>query len=185
MASSRTQTIERVAYSNEQIVNAATDRWGEVAQEVKPASPYPIQVPEGPTIVIMPLTRRRRKALKAAQAAYLMVGAQLAEAQNTAEERDGDGNVTKAATSQATIDRISRLLDDAEYAYDKALFGDVVDEVIELFDDLDEAYWDAMYLDVHAALVNRVELPEDVCSKCGQKVGEEADGEGKDESSST
>lgn len=175
MAASKAETLQaRAVYSNDQIVHAATDRWGLVAEEVKPADPYPIQVPNGDTIVILPLTRRRRKALKAAQAAYLLVGAQLAEAQNADAEKQAD---------QGTVSRISKLLDEAEYAYDKALFGDVVDEVIELFDDLDEAYWDAMYLDVHNALVNRVETPEDVCSKCGQKVGEEPEGAGKDESS--
>lgn len=154
-----------VAYSNEQIINAATGRWGEVASEVKPAEPYVIDRPDGDPIVIQPLTRRRRKALKAAQAAYLMVGAQLAEVQN-------DPN----STDQGLISRISKLMDEAEYEYDKALFGeDVVDEIVAYYDELDEAFWDAMYQDVHDQLVNRVKPP------APDEVTE--DGEGKEQSS--
>lgn len=163
-----------IAYTNEQIVNAATGTWGERAAEVKPAEPLDINVPgdEGVVITITPLTRRRRKALKASQAAYLMVGAQLAEAQN------------KADADQSTISRIQSVMDEAEIAYDDALFGDQRQAVYDMFDDIDEAYWDAMYQLVHDQLVNRVELPEDVCSKCGQKVeqDDEVDG-GKGQSS--
>lgn len=163
-----------VAYTNDQIVSAATGRWAEVAQEVKPAEPYIIERPDGDPIVIQPLTRRRRKALKAAQAAYLMVGAQLAEVQN---EQTGD---------QGTISRVSKLLDEAEHEYDKALFGaDVVDDIVAYYDELDEAYWDAMYQDVHDKLVNRVTPPEGTCSKCGQEIPDAVteDGEGKEQSS--
>jgi hypothetical protein len=153
-------------YSNDQIVSAATGRWGEVAHEVKPADPYPIARPEGDPIVITPLTRRRRKKLKAAQASYLMVGAQLAEVQN---DQKAD---------QSTITRIQTLMEEAEYAYDSALFGDVVDEVYGFFDDLDEAFWDSMYSDIHDKLVNRADVPEDICAKCGQKL--EKDDEAKE-----
>jgi hypothetical protein len=168
-----------VVYTNEQIINAATGHWGEIAQEIKPAEPYQIDRPGGDPIVILPLTRRRRKKLKAAQAAYLMIGAQLTEAQT-------------ADADQATITRISKILDEAEYEYDSALFGEgVVDEVQEYFDDLQEEFWDAMYQDVHDKLVNRVQQPEDVCPKCHQKiggdeeVGEGEEGPGKEPSSST
>jgi hypothetical protein len=161
----RAQAItSQVAYTNDQIINAATGRWGEIAQEIKPADPYVITKPDGETITITPLTRRRRKALKAAQAAYLMVGAQLAEIQN---EQTGD---------QGVVSRVSKLMDEAEYAYDQALFGDdVVDEIVAYYDDLDEAFWDAMYQDVHDQLVNRAKPPavEDVTE----------DGEGKERSS--
>lgn len=157
-------------YTNEQILNAATGRFGEVANEMKLAEPYVITVPDGDPIVIAPLTRRRRKAMKAAQAGYMLIGAQLADAQ-----RDNTAD-------QGTISRIENLMEEAERAYDVALFGDKLDEVYAYFDDLQEEFWDAMYTDIHNALVNRVELPEGVCSKCGQTV---EDGEGKDESSST
>jgi hypothetical protein len=164
-------------FTNEQIVNAATGHWGEVAHEVKQAEPYVIKVPDSDKEIVVPvLTRRRRKSLKATQATYLMMGAQLAEIVNA-----GDAD-------QSTISRVQEVYDEAEGAYDKALFGDAYDEVIEFFDELPEEWWDAMYQAVHDKLVNRVEPPEDVCSKCGQKVGGEDDeegGEGKDESSST
>lgn len=165
-----------VVYTNDQILNAATGQWGERAHEVKPAEPYHIQVPDGEDIIVPPLTRRRRKALKTAQAAYLLVGAQLAEAEN-------EGNA-----EQSTITRIQSLMEEAEVAYDDALFGEVRGAVYDFYDDLDEVWWDAMYADVHAKLVNRVELPEDVCSKCGHKAekeGDDEDGEGKGASSST
>lgn len=157
-------------YTNEQIINAATGRWSEVAHEIKPAEPYIITKPDGGQIVVAPMTRRRRKKMKAAQASYMLIGGQLADAQreNTAD--------------QGTISKIENLMEEAERAYDEALFGDVLQEVYDFFEDLQEEFWDAMYVDIHNALVNRVELPEDVCSKCGQKV---EDAEGKDESSST
>lgn len=159
--------------TNEQIVSAATGRWGEVVNEIKAAEPYEIDTPEGmDNIVIAPLTRRRRKKMKAAQAAYMLVGAQLAEAQN------------EGTADQGTISRIENLMEEAERAYDDALFGEACQAVYDYFDDLQEEYWDGMYTDIHNALVNRVDLPEDVCSKCGQKVESEVD-EGKEESSST
>ena len=166
-----------VSYTNDQIIGAATGRWGEVAHEIKPADPYHIQIPGGDDIVISPMTRRRRKALKTAQAAYLMVGAQLAEAE-------------KAGTAdQGIISRIQGIMEEAETAYDDALFGDAREAVYDYYDDLDEAFWDAMYTDVHAALVNRVDTPEDVCSKCGQEIktgDEDKEPEaGKGDSSST
>lgn len=163
-----------VVYTNQQILDAATGKWGEVAHEVKPAEPIDVTVPDGSgtVITITPLTRRRRKALKTAQATYLMVGGQLAEAQ-----RDGDAN-------QSTISKVESVMEQAEVAYDDALFGDKRQAIYDLFDDLDEAYWDAMYQLVHDQLVNRVEIPEDICSKCGQKVETEG-AEGKGESSST
>lgn len=171
------RTATPVAVTNEQIVSAATGRWGEVAAELKPADPYVLTKADGTTITISPLTRRRRKALKAAQAAYLMVGAKLAEAQ---EENTAD---------QGTISRINATLDEAERAYDEALFGgkEVTDEITEYFDDLQEEFWDAFYQDVHDALVNRVTPPEGVCPRCGQEIEGAAteDGEGKDSSSST
>lgn len=157
-------------YTNEQIVNAATGRFGEVASELKLAEPYVINKPDGSTITISPLTRRRRKKMKSAQASYLLTGAQLAEAQN------------QGTADQGTLSRIEQLLEDAEKAYDEALFGDVCQEVYDYFEDLQEEFWDAFYADIHNALVNRVELPEDICSKCGQKV---EDDEGKEQSSST
>lgn len=157
-------------FTNEQILKAATGRFGEVASEVKLAEPYPITKPDGTTITISPLTRRRRKKLKAAQAAYLLTGAQLAEVQN------------QGTADQGTISRIEQVMAEAERAYDEALFGDAVQDVYDYFEDLQEEFWDAMYEDIHNALVNRVELPEDVCSKCGQKV---EDAEGKEPSSST
>lgn len=161
-----------VVYTNDQIVSAATGQWGEVASEIKIPEPLVINIPESDkSLTIYPLTRRRRKALKAAQAAYMMVGAQLAEAQNA-----GD-------VDQSVITRIESTLEEAEQAYDKALFGEQYDEVIEFFDDLDEAWWNGMYNSVHEKLVNRVEPPEDACPKCGRPYDE--DGEGKDESSST
>lgn len=161
-------------FTNEQIVSAATGRWGEVASEVKLAEPYVIEKADGGKITIAPLTRRRRKALKAAQAAYLLSGAKLAEAENN------------NTSDQGTITRIQLLLDQAEEAYDKALFGDdVYKEVHEYFEDLQEEFWNAMYQDVHDKLVNRVEPPEDVCSKCGHQLEREEGEEGKDESSST
>lgn len=157
-------------FTNEQIINAATGRFGEVAHDIKLAQPYQIDKPDGDPIIIAPLTRRRRKKLKASQAAYLLTGAQLAEVQN---EQNAD---------QGTISRIENILSDAERAYDEALFGDACDEVYDYFEDLQEEFWDAMYADIHDALVNRMELPEDVCSKCGQKI---EDAEGKEPSSST
>jgi hypothetical protein len=160
-------------YTNDQIINAATGRWGEVAQEVKLAEPYVIGRPDDQDpIIVAPLTRRRRKALKAAQAAYIMLGAQLVKIQ---EDQTAD---------QGTIDRINSTMEEADETYNKALFGDAYDAVVALYEDLQEELWDAMYNDLHAALVNRVALPEDVCPKCGQKV-EVAGEEGKDESSST
>ena len=159
-----------VFYTNDQIVNAATGRWAEVVSELKAAEPYIIDRPDADTIVIQPLTRRRRKALKAAQAAYLMVGAQLAEAQN-----EGTAN-------QSTLTRIQQVLEDAEKEYDKALFGDAFDDVYDYYEDLQEEFWDAMYQDVHDTLVNRVQLPSDSCPKCGRK---NEDDEGKEQSSST
>lgn len=156
--------------TNEQIVNAATGRWGEIAQEVKPAEPYQIDRPNGDPIIVTPLTRRRRKKLRAAQAAYMLTGAQLAEAQ-----RDGTAD-------QGTLSRIENLMEEADDSYNEALFGDAWKDVEEYFEELQEEFWDAMYTDIHNALVNRVDLPEDVCSKCGQTI--EVD-EGKDESSST
>lgn len=157
-------------FTNEQIVNAATGRWSEVAHEIKPAEPYVIDRPEGDPITISPITRRRRKKMKAAQAAYLLIGAQLADAQ-----RDNTAD-------QGTLSRIENTMEEAERAYDEALFGDQCEAVYDYFDDLQEEYWDAMYSDIHNALVNRVELPEGTCPKCGQTV---EDAEGKDESSST
>ncbi|QFP94186.1 tail assembly chaperone [Mycobacterium phage JoieB] len=149
-------------YTNEQIVSAATGRWGEVAHEIKPAEPYVIDKPDGSQIVVTPLTRRRRKAMKAAQAAYMLIAAQLADVQ-----REGTAD-------NGIISRIETQMEEAERAYDVALFGDVCDEVYEFFEDLQEEFWDAMYSDIHNALVNRVELPEDICSKCGQKVEDAA-----------
>jgi len=160
-----------VIYTNEQIVNAATGRWGEAANDVKLAEPYTIGKPDDTEIVITPLTRRRRKALKAAQAAYLMLGAQLMQVQND------------ETADQATISRIQGLIDEADATYNKALFGDAYDEIVEFYEDQQEEFWDAMYQSVHDALVNRVELPEGVCSKCGHKAEDED--AGKDESSST
>ena len=156
-------------FTNEQIINAATGRFGEVVNELTIAEPYRIDRVDQEPIIVAPLTRRRRKKMKAAQASYMLITAQLAEAQreNTAD--------------QGTISKIENLMSEAERAYDEALFGDACDEVYEYFEDLQEEFWDAMYTDIHNALVNRVELPEDVCSKCGQKV----ESEGKDESSST
>jgi hypothetical protein len=163
-----------VSYTNDQIVSAATGRWGEAANEIKLAEPYVIDRPDGDPITITPLTRRRRKALKSAQAAYIMLGAQLAEVTN---DQTGD---------QATVTRIQALIDDADDTYNKALFGeDVYQEIVDYFENLPEEFWDAFYIDVHNALVNRVELPEDVCSKCGQQIGGDDGVEGKDESSST
>jgi len=157
--------------TSEQIINAATGRFGEVASELKLAQPYVIDKPDGSQIVVSPLTRRRRKKLKAAQAAYLLTGAQLAEIQNG------------GTADQGTISRIEQVMAEAERAYDEALFGaDAIDAVYDYFEDLQEEFWDVFYADVHNALVNRIELPEDVCSKCGQKV--EVD-EGKEQSSST
>jgi hypothetical protein len=163
-------------YSNDQIVSAATGHWGEVAQEVKPAEPYIIKVPESDHEIVVPvLTRFRRKKLKASQATYLMMGGQLAE---VAKEGSPD---------QATISRIQGMIEEAEGAYDQALFGDVYDEVIEFFDPLDEVWWDAMYAAVHEKLVNRAVVPEDTCPRCGQAIGDEKEeGEvGKEQSSST
>ena len=157
-------------FTNEQILNAATGRFGEVASEIKLAEPYVITKADGATITITPLTRRRRKKLKAAQAAYLLTGAQLAEVQN-----EGTAN-------QGTISRIEQVMDEAERAYDEALFGDAVDEVYDYFENIQEEFWDAMYADVHNALVNRVDLPDDACPRCGQTL---EDSVGKEESSST
>lgn len=165
-------TRKTVVITNEEIINAAAGRWGEVVSELKAADPYVIQRPNADDIVISPLTRRRRKALKAAQAAYLMVGAQLAEAQ-----QDGTAD-------QNTISRIQTILDEAEYEYDKALFGDACDAVYDYYEDLQEEFWDAMYQDVHNALVNRVVPKEDVCSKCGQQI-DDGETEGKEDSSLT
>lgn len=169
-SSAKAGKSRQVYYTNDQIVNAATGRWAEVVSELKAAEAYTITRPDADPIVISPLTRRRRKALKAAQAAYLMVGAQLAEAQN-----EGTAN-------QSTLTRIQQVLEDAEQEYDKALFGDAFEDVYDYYEDLQEEFWDAMYQDVHDALVNRVKLPEDICPKCGRK---NEDDEGKEPSSST
>jgi len=151
--------------TNQQIISSATGRWGEVAQEIKPAEPYVIDRPDGDPIVVLPLTRRRRKKMKAAQAAYMLIGAQLADAQ------------TEGTADQGTLSRIENTMSEAERTYDEALFGDACQEVYDFFEDLQEEFWDAMYTDIHAALVNRVELPEDVCSKCGHQVeGDEGKG---------
>lgn len=163
----------KTVYSNTQIVDAATGRWGEIAQDIKPAEAYVIARPDGEALVIEPLTRRRRKAMKAAQATYIMIGAQLADAQNA---KDAD---------QSTISRIEKLMGEAEEAYDKALFGDIWRDIYDYFEDLQEEFWDAMYQDVHDKLVNRVPMPEGICSKCGQEVTVEGASEGKDESSPT
>jgi len=163
--------VTQVVYTNEQIVNAATGKWGEVAHDVKPGEPFEIERPDGDPIVIAPLTRRRRKDLKAAQAAYLLVGAQLAEAQNV-----GDAD-------QSTISRIQGLMEEAEKRYDIALFGSeaLCNQVYEMFDELDEAYWEAMYQAAHDVIVNRVDdLPKDT-----DEDGKTEDGEGKEQSSST
>ncbi len=166
-------------YTNDQILNAATGHWGEVAHEVKPAEPYVIAVPESDKVITVPvLTRYRRKALKAAQATYLMMGAQLAEVAN--EKTPDQGSITK----------VQMLIDEAEAAYDRAVFGEAYDEVIEFFDPLPEEWWDTMYQSVHDKLVNRVQPPEDACPKCGRPFeddDEDADegGPGKDKSSST
>jgi hypothetical protein len=160
-------------YTNTSIVEAATGRWGEVANDIKFAEPYVITLPDDKTITIEPLTRRRRKKMKAAQAAYIMTGAQLADAQNA---KDADAGV---------LARIEQTMEEAEKTYDEALFGDAFTEVYETFEDLPEEFWDTMYQDVHDKLVNRVELPEGICPKCGQEVKPEGATEGKDESSST
>lgn len=163
-------------YTNDQILNAATGHWGEVAHDVKPADPYVISVPDSDkTITVPPLTRRRRKKLKASQATYLMMGAQLSEV-----ARD-------ANPDQTSISRIQGLIDEAEKAYDEAVFGDAYDEVVEFFDELDEVWWDTMYQAIHDKIINRVELPEDACPKCGRPLEDEEDeeGAGKGESSST
>jgi hypothetical protein len=170
-----------VVYTNKQILEAATGKWGEIAHDIKPAEPFPVQVPDSDKVItVMPLTRRRRKAIKASQATYLMMGAQLAE---VAKEGNPD---------QGVISRIQGLIDEAEEAYDRAMFGDAYDELVELFEDVQEEFWDAMYQGVHDQIINRVELPEDVCSKCGQEIEtddeDDEDGEakaGKDASSST
>lgn len=161
------------AYTNEQILTAATGRWGEAANEIKIAEPYSITTPDGTEIVIQPLTRRRRKSLKAAQAAYLMMGAQLMQVQN-----DGTAD-------QSAISRIQALIDEADERYNRALFGDAYEAIEGYFEEQQEDFWDAMYADVHEALVNRVQMPDDVCTKCGQKIETEDGVEGKDESSST
>lgn len=168
-ANSKRQT----AYSNSQIVEAATGRWGEIAGDIKPAEPYVIAKPDSKTITIEPLTRRRRKAMKAAQAAYIMIGAQLADAQNA------------QTADQSTISRIEDLMEQAEKQYDEALFGDVCQDIYDYFENLQEEFWDAMYQDVHDKLVNRVQMPEGICPKCNQEVKAEGASEGKDESSST
>lgn len=166
-SSAKAGKSNQIFYTNDQIVNAATGRWAEVVQEIKAAQPYTINRPEGEPIVIQPLTRRRRKALKGAQAAYLMVGAQLAEAQN-----EGTAN-------QGTLTRIQQVLEDAEKEYDKALFGDAYEAVYDYYEDLQEEFWDAMYQDVHDALVNRA-------APAVPKTQEEVeDDEGKEQSSST
>lgn len=162
-------------YSNDQIINAATGHWGEVAHDVKPAEPYVIAIPGTDTTITVPvLTRGRRKKLKASQATYLMMGAQLAE---VAREANPD---------QTSISRIQGLIDAAEKAYDEAVFGDAYDQVVEFFEDLPEEWWDAMYQAIHDKLINRVELPEDACPKCGRPLEDTEEGEApKDKSSST
>jgi hypothetical protein len=164
-------------YSNDQIVSSATGHWGEIAQQVKPAEPYVIKVPDSDETIVVPvLTRFRRKALKASQATYLMMGGQLAE---VAKEGSPD---------QATITRIQGLIEQAESAYDRALFGDVYERVIEFFDPLPEEWWDAMYQAVHDQLVNRAVVPEDTCPRCGQSTAQddpEGGEPGKEQSSST
>ncbi len=171
----KTPPINRPVYSNDQIISAATGHWGEVAQEVKPAEPYVIKVPDSDHEITVPvLTRRRRKALKASQATYLMMGAQLAEVANV------------GSPDQATISRIQGLIEEAESAYDRALFGDAYEEVIEFFDELDEVWWDAMYAAVHEQLVNRAAPDPDHCPRCGKALKEDGgEDEGKEPSSST
>lgn len=163
-----------VTYTNEQIIKAATGRWGEAANEIKFAEPYVISKPEGADIIVQPLTRRRRKALKAAQAAYMMLGAQMIEVQKD------------QTADQGTMDRIQKLIDEADQRYNQALFGDAYQEVEDYYENLHEEFWDAMYTDIHEALVNRINLPEDICPKCGHKIeSDEEGGEGKGGSSST
>jgi hypothetical protein len=154
----------------DQIVTAATGRWGEIAGEINPAEPYVLNTPTK-TITVAPLTRRRRKKLKNAQAAYLLAASQLA------------GVNEEDASGADIVLKIEKLTEDAERAYDSALFGDAVDDIYAYFDDLQEEFWDAFYTDIHSALVNRVELTNGVCPKCGQTVDEDA--EGKEASSST
>src|SRR5882762_3882604 len=96
--------------TNEQIISAATGRFGEVANEIKFAEPYVLNKPDGKTITILPLTRHRRKKLKAAQAAYLLSAAQLATV-----VQDDTG-------SQEMVTRIEKLTEEAERMYDEALF---------------------------------------------------------------
>lgn len=167
----------RPVYSNDQIVSAAAGtQWGEAAEAVKPAIPYVIKLPDSDEEIVVPvLTRRRRKKLKASQATYLMMGAQLGE---LVKDPDPDKTV---------LNRIQALIDESEQAYDEALFGDAYEQVVDFFEELPEEWWDAMYADVHEKLVNRVEVPEDTCPRCGQHIGDddEEGGEGKGPSSST
>src|SRR5258708_22493281 len=84
------------------------------------------------------------------------------------------------------VDKSEKLTEEAERMYDEALFGDVWQEVYDYFDPLAEEFWDAFYTDIHNALVNRVQLPEDICSKCGQSLkGDDDAGEGDSSSTSS
>lgn len=164
--------------ANETILKAATGRWGEVAAEVKAVEPYEITT----DLTIPPITRSRRRKLKAAQTAYMMTAAKLAELL-----RELDGKEASEA-DQATVVRIQQLAEQSERTYDEALFGDHVDDVYKHFDDMPDEFWDAFYNDFHDRMVHRIAPPEDICSKCGQELpGQETDSEGKaqGESSST
>lgn len=182
---------------NKTLLEAATGRWGEVASDVVAVEPY--VVTDG--LVISPMTRRRRKKLRATQSAYMLAAARLAEVVKQETDPDPivhedtleDGTVVRTITNprpkgdndQDMINRIQTLTDEAEAAYDTALFGDVYDDVMAFFEDQPDEYWDAFYTDVHNRLVHRIAPPENECTKCGRPFEEEAGEEGKGQSSST
>lgn len=196
LASMTTHPKPQAASLNKTILEAAAGRWGEVASDVVPVEPY--VVTEG--LVITPLTRRRRKNLRATQSAYMLAAARLAEVVKEQtdpepmvhEEKQADGTLVRTITTprpntdndQDLVNRIQKLTDEAEAAYDNALFGNAYDAVIAYFDDQPDEYWDAFYTDFHNRMVHRISPPENECTKCGRTF-EEAGEEGKDESSST
>lgn len=173
----RATTVSAIK-ANTTILTAATGRWGELASEITAVEPYVIT----DDLVITPLTRRRRKKLRAAQTAYMLAAARLADVVKAIEDDKESG-----VSDDQMVMRIQKLVDDAEAAYDEALFGDAKPAVYEYFEDQNDEYWDAMYTDVHSKLVHRIAPPEDSCSKCGRAF-EDADveeGKAASESSSS
>ena len=169
---------------------AWSERLLEMHDETNKPEPYPVT----DDIIVMPLTRTRGAALKAAElkkffaqqvlsrrAAVTVISQppQLpddATAEQTAEYEEA----LKDWTAAFDIEAIQRQIDAADREYDQAFFGDAHDAVMEFFEDK-PALWDKFIVDIKAAL-----LPpgpdSGTCPTCGHTDDEQA---GKARTSST